>query len=108
MIWLNSNSGEKWTNQNFMVKSIRILVRITRILIDIITLVKILVDFTRNINQNSIILTRINLTREFWFVHFQPEIFLIQYLKMEAAQSYLESHKVILEYINNKLFINKD
>jgi len=47
LIRLNSNSGGKWTNQNFLVKSIRILIEITRILIDIIILVK-------NKNSNKI------------------------------------------------------
>ena len=45
------------SNQNFLVKSIRILVEITRIpLINIIILVqiRILVDFTRNIVSNKI------------------------------------------------------
>jgi len=80
LVGLNSNSDGKWTN--FLVKSIRILVEITRILIQTIILVKIriLVDFTRNIVLSikiPIISTRIliNLTRKFWFVHFQPEIF---------------------------------
>jgi len=45
---LKSNCDEKWTN---LLKFIGILVEITRILIDIIILVKIriLVNFTRNI-----------------------------------------------------------
>ena len=72
MIGLNNNSG-KWTNQNFLVKSVRILVEVTknnRILIDIIILVKIriLVNFTRNIVSTRIpvILTSILiLTRKF-------------------------------------------
>jgi len=71
-IGLNSNSG-KWTNQNFLVKSARILVEVTknnRILIDIIILVKIriLVNFTKNIVSTRIpvILTSIFiLTRKF-------------------------------------------
>jgi len=45
---LKNNCGEKWTN---LLKFIGILIEITRILIDIIILVKIriLVNFTRNI-----------------------------------------------------------
>jgi len=62
----------KKMNQNFLVKSISILVEITRILINIIILVKIriLVDFTRNIVSTRIpvISTRIliNLIRNFF------------------------------------------
>ena len=41
LVGLNSNSDRKWTNPNFLIKSIRILVEITRILINIIILVKI-------------------------------------------------------------------
>jgi len=58
-------------NKNFLVKSIRILVGITRILIDIIILIKIkiLIDFTRNIVSTRIpvisIRILINLTRKF-------------------------------------------
>jgi len=72
LIGLNSTS-EKWTNQNFLVKSTKILVEIksTKILIDIIILIKIriLVDFTKNIVSTKIpiISTRIviNLIRKF-------------------------------------------
>jgi len=56
LVGLNSNSDEKQRNQIFLVKSIRILVEITRILINIIILVKIriLVDFYQKYctNQN--------------------------------------------------------
>ena len=68
---LNSNSDGKWTNQKFLIKSIRILVEITRILINTIILIKkrILVDFIRNIVSIRIpvISTRIliNLARNF-------------------------------------------
>ena len=62
LVGLNSNSGRKWTNQNFLIKFIRILIEITRILINIIILIKIriLVDFIRNcINQNFEILCQL-------------------------------------------------
>ena len=70
LVGLNSNSDGKWTNQNFLVMSIKILVEIIRILINIIILVKIriLVDFTRNISTRiPVISTRIliNLIRNF-------------------------------------------
>jgi len=53
---VGSNNNSKWTNHNFLVKSIRILIEITRILIDINILVKIkiLVEFTRNIESTRI------------------------------------------------------
>ena len=53
LVKLNSNG--KW-NQNFLVKSTRILVEITRILIDIIVLVKtrILVDFSIILSINIV------------------------------------------------------
>jgi len=56
LIGLNSNSVGKWTNQNFLIISIRILVEITRILINIIILVKIriLIDFTKNVVSTRI------------------------------------------------------
>ena len=38
-------SGWKWTNQNFLVKFIRILIEITGILVDTIFLVKLLLEF---------------------------------------------------------------
>ena len=47
---INWNIGQKWTNQNFLVKYIIILVKLTRILIKLIKI--------------------------YWFVHFQLEIFL--------------------------------
>jgi len=60
MIGLNSPSNGKWTNQHFLVllESIRILVEITRILIDIIILIKIriLIDFTKNIVLTKILI----------------------------------------------------
>ena len=68
-------------NQNFLIKSVRILVELTKILIDIIILIniRILVDFIRNIlsTRIPIISTRIliNLIRKFRFVHYQPKIF---------------------------------
>jgi len=58
-------------NQNFLIKSVRILVELTKILIDIIILIniRILVDFIRNIlsTRIPIISTRIliNLIRKF-------------------------------------------
>ena len=69
---------ESGTNQNFLVKSTRILVEITEILIDYsgkntnfsrfyhIVSIRILVISIRIL---------LNLTRKFGFVHFQPEIF---------------------------------
>jgi len=68
-------------NQNFLIKSVRILVELTKILIDIIILIniRILVDFIRNIlsTRIPIISTRIliNLIRKFRFVHYQSKIF---------------------------------
>jgi len=59
LVGLNNNFNGKWTSQNFLVKSTKILVEITRILIGIIILIKIriLMDFRMDqkycINQNS-------------------------------------------------------
>jgi len=79
LVGLNSNSGGKWTNRKFLVKSTGSLVEITRILIDIIILkIRILVDLIRNIVSTRIpvVSTKILIiTRKFWFVHFQSEIF---------------------------------
>ena len=86
LVGLNSNFDRKWTNQNFLVKSARILVEIARIPIEIILIkMRILIDFTKNIALTRIpsISTRIliNLTRKFWFVHFQSEIlFGVEYM----------------------------
>ena len=75
IVGLNSSSG-KWTNQNFLIKFIKILVELARILIDIIVLVKI--EIIKNIVSIPIpvISSRILiLIRKLLFVHFQPEIF---------------------------------
>ena len=47
LVGLNNNTDEKQTNQNFLIKFIRILVEITRILINIIILIKIRSRFSR-------------------------------------------------------------
>ena len=53
--------------KNFLIKSIRILVEITRILINIIIMVKIriLVDFTRNIVSARISIISIRISNKF-------------------------------------------
>ena len=77
-----------------MVRSARIPVERTRILIDIIILVKIriLVGFTRNIISTRIpvvsIRIVINLTRKFRFVHFQSKMFFsIRYLYQSGGDT---------------------
>jgi len=70
---LKKISGWKWTNQNFLVKFIRILIKITGILVNTIFLVKSIriLIFIRIIISIRILL---DLTRKFWFVYFPSKL----------------------------------